>query len=98
MVVPAGIRSQGAPAAAVRSSARSSGSVVMTSSRLANCHSPRGRSAVDKKGMPSPLAFGAYLTEYSDVFRLAGPQPLLRPALGLLGRLRGYRPAQASER
>jgi hypothetical protein len=30
--------------------------------------------------MPSPLAFGAYLTEYSDVFRLGGPQLLLRPA------------------
>jgi mannose-6-phosphate isomerase-like protein (cupin superfamily) len=61
----------------------------------------RASGRVDKKGMPSPLAFGVYLTEYSDVFRLAGPQPLLRPALaavGLLGRLRGYRPAQASER
>jgi quercetin dioxygenase-like cupin family protein len=47
-------------------------------------------------GMPSLLAFGAYLTEYGDVMRLAGaPQPLLRAALGLLGvvgRLRGYRP------
>jgi hypothetical protein len=44
--------------------------------------------------MPSLLAFGAYLSEYSDVFRLAGPQLLLRPALGVLGalgRLRGYR-------
>ena len=49
---------------------------------------------VDRKGMPGPLAFGVYLTEYRDVFRLAGPQPLLRAtfaALGALGRLRGYR-------
>jgi hypothetical protein len=47
--------------------------------------------------MPGPLAFGAYLTEYRDVFRLAGPQPLLVPllsALGALGRLKGYRPAR----
>ena len=35
---------------------------------------------VGRDGMPSPLAFGAYLTEYSDVFRLGGPQLLLRPA------------------
>jgi len=52
---------------------------------------------VGKNGMPSPLAFGAYLTEYGDVMRLAGaPQPIMRGALallGALGRLRGYRPA-----
>jgi len=45
--------------------------------------------------MPSVLAFGAYLTEYDDVFRLGGPQLLLRPALaalGVVGRMRGYRP------
>lgn len=45
--------------------------------------------------MSGPLAFGAYLTEYRDVFRLAGPQPLLTPLLagiGVLGRLKGYRP------
>lgn len=52
---------------------------------------------VGKNGMPGPLAFGAYLTEYSDVIRLAGPpQPVLRSVLALLGvagRLRGYRPA-----
>jgi quercetin dioxygenase-like cupin family protein len=51
-----------------------------------------GLSSLEK---PGPLAFGPYLTEYSDVFRLAGPQPLVRPAvavLGLLGRLRGHRP------
>jgi quercetin dioxygenase-like cupin family protein len=50
---------------------------------------------VGRDGMPSLLAFGAYLTEYSDVFRLGGPQALLRPALavlGAVGRLRGYRP------
>jgi quercetin dioxygenase-like cupin family protein len=49
---------------------------------------------VGRNGMPSPVAFGAYLTEYSDVFRLGGPQVLLRPALavlGAIGRLRGYR-------
>ena len=49
---------------------------------------------VGRNGMPTPVAFGAYLTEYSDVFRLGGPQVLLRPALavlGMIGRLRGYR-------
>jgi hypothetical protein len=43
--------------------------------------------------MPGPLAFGVLLTEYRDVFRLAGPDVVLRPALGLLGalgRMRGY--------
>jgi quercetin dioxygenase-like cupin family protein len=43
---------------------------------------------------PGPLAFGVYLTEYSDVIRLAGPQAVIRPllaALGAVGRLRGYR-------
>lgn len=51
---------------------------------------------VGKDGMPGPLAFGAYLTEYRDVFRLAGPQPIIGAALGALGvvgRLRGYRPS-----
>jgi mannose-6-phosphate isomerase-like protein (cupin superfamily) len=50
---------------------------------------------VGRGGMPGPLAFGALLTEYRDVFRLAvGPEPLVRPllaALGVLGRARGYR-------
>jgi quercetin dioxygenase-like cupin family protein len=49
---------------------------------------------VGRNGMPGVLAFGAYLTEYRDVFRLAGPQPVLTPllgALGVLGRLKGYR-------
>jgi quercetin dioxygenase-like cupin family protein len=53
---------------------------------------------VGANGMPGPLAFGAYLTEYRDVFRLAGPQPLLTPllhGLGALGRLKGYRPTRA---
>jgi len=48
---------------------------------------------VGRDGMPGPLAFGTMLTEYRDVFRLAGPDWLLRPALaglGLLGRARGY--------
>ena len=50
---------------------------------------------VGRNGMPSPLAFGVMLTEYRDVFRLAGPDWLLRPALGglaLAGRARGYSP------
>jgi mannose-6-phosphate isomerase-like protein (cupin superfamily) len=50
-----------------------------------------GRTGTD--GMPGPLAFGVLLAEYRDVFRLAGPDWLLRPALaalGLLGRARGY--------
>jgi quercetin dioxygenase-like cupin family protein len=53
---------------------------------------------VGRNGMPGPLAFAAYLTEYRDVFRLSlGPAtPLARGALALLapiGRLRGYRVA-----
>ena len=50
---------------------------------------------VGKDGMPGPLAFGVYLTEYRDVFRLAvAPDPLVRPllaGLAVAGRLRGYR-------
>jgi mannose-6-phosphate isomerase-like protein (cupin superfamily) len=49
---------------------------------------------VGRNGLPSPLAFGVLVTEYRDVFRLAGPDPLLRPAfaaLAILGRARGYR-------
>jgi quercetin dioxygenase-like cupin family protein len=59
-------------------------------------HDLRESGRVGRNGMPGPLAFGAYLTEYSDVFRLAGPQALVRAtlrALGTLGRLKGYRPA-----
>jgi mannose-6-phosphate isomerase-like protein (cupin superfamily) len=52
-----------------------------------------------RNGMPGPLAFGAYLSEFRDVFRLAvGPEILTRPlisALGVLGRARGYRPTRA---
>jgi quercetin dioxygenase-like cupin family protein len=50
---------------------------------------------VGKNGMPGPLAYGAYLSEFRDVFRLAvGPQLLVRPlvaVLGVLGRAKGYR-------
>ena len=49
-------------------------------------------------GMPGPLAFGVMLTEYRDVFRLAGPDLLTRPVLavlGALGRARGYRAVPA---
>ena len=45
--------------------------------------------------MPGPLAYGVFLTEYRDVFRLAAPDLLTRPVLGILGaigRLRGYKP------
>jgi mannose-6-phosphate isomerase-like protein (cupin superfamily) len=48
---------------------------------------------VGRDGLPGLLAFGVYLTAYRDVFRLAGPQWLLRPAfagLAVIGRLRGY--------
>lgn len=48
---------------------------------------------VGRNGMPGPLAFGVMLSEYRDVFRLAGPDLLLRPAfaaLGAIGRARGY--------
>ncbi len=51
---------------------------------------------VGRNGMPGPLAFGVYLTEYRDVFRLAVARDLVtRPllaGLGLAGRVRGYRP------
>jgi mannose-6-phosphate isomerase-like protein (cupin superfamily) len=49
---------------------------------------------VGSNGMPGPLASGVMLSEYRDVFRLAGPDLLLRPAfavLGAIGRARGYR-------
>ncbi len=48
---------------------------------------------VGGNGMPGPLAFAVLLTEYRDVFRLAGPDWLLRPAFAALapiGRARGY--------
>jgi mannose-6-phosphate isomerase-like protein (cupin superfamily) len=49
---------------------------------------------VGRNGMPGPLAYGVFLTGYRDVFRLAVPDLLTRPVLGILGaigRLRGYR-------
>jgi mannose-6-phosphate isomerase-like protein (cupin superfamily) len=53
---------------------------------------------VGRNGMPGPLAYGAYLSEFRDVFRLAaGPEILTRPLisiLGMVGRVRGYRPTQ----
>ena len=33
-------------------------------------------------GRPSALAFGVCLTEYRDVIRLSGPQPLVWPRSG----------------
>jgi quercetin dioxygenase-like cupin family protein len=51
---------------------------------------------VGKNAMPGPLAFGALLSEFGDVFRLAaGPEVLTRPLISLLGvagRARGYKP------
>jgi mannose-6-phosphate isomerase-like protein (cupin superfamily) len=49
---------------------------------------------VGRNGLPGPLAFAVLLNEYRDVFRLDGPDPVLRGAFALLapiGRLRGYR-------
>jgi mannose-6-phosphate isomerase-like protein (cupin superfamily) len=50
---------------------------------------------VGRNGMPGPLAYGAYLSEFRDVFRLAArPEPLVRAliaGLGVLGRAKGYR-------
>ncbi len=48
---------------------------------------------VRSNGIPGPLAMSVLLTEYRDVFRLGGPDPLLRTAFAMLapvGRLRGY--------
>ncbi|MGH2956936.1 MAG: cupin domain-containing protein [Solirubrobacterales bacterium] len=57
-----------------------------------------GEGRVEPGGRPSPLAFAPLLSEYRDVFRLgAGPEPVTRPLislLGLLGRIRGYRPGR----
>lgn len=51
---------------------------------------------VGKDGMPGPLAFAAYLTEYRDVFRLhaGAATPLVSGALRALaplGRMKGYK-------
>jgi quercetin dioxygenase-like cupin family protein len=55
---------------------------------------------VGKNGMPGPLAFAVLLTEYRDVFRLAGPpDPIVRAVLAPLaavGRMRGYSPRSTS--
>jgi quercetin dioxygenase-like cupin family protein len=48
-----------------------------------------------RNGTPQLPAIAVLLTEYRDVFRLAGPDPLIRPALSALavvGRVRGDRP------
>ncbi|HYG95588.1 MAG TPA: cupin domain-containing protein [Solirubrobacterales bacterium] len=45
----------------------------------------------DEGGQPSPLAYGVLLNEYRDVFRLAGPDFLLKPALALLATIGGAR-------
>ena len=52
---------------------------------------------VGSNGMPGPLAFAAYLTEYADVFRLhaGAATPVVTGALRALapiGRMKGYRP------
>ncbi|MDQ2631282.1 MAG: cupin domain-containing protein [Actinomycetota bacterium] len=44
-----------------------------------------------RNGEPGLLAYAGLLTEYRDVFRLAGPDFLLRPALALLARIGGTR-------
>jgi quercetin dioxygenase-like cupin family protein len=73
-----------------------------TAEWFAELHELRASGRVGKNGMPGLLAFGAYLTEYDDVIRLAGrPRPLVRGSLallGALGRLRGYRPGAAGDR
>jgi quercetin dioxygenase-like cupin family protein len=48
---------------------------------------------VGKNGMPSPLAFAVLLREFDDTIRLAGPAPVIKPAIAgmaALGRARGY--------
>jgi quercetin dioxygenase-like cupin family protein len=60
--------------------------------------SPAGRTAqwfetLASAGKTGPLDYGVYLTEYRDVFRLAGPQPVVLGALrvlGAVGRLRNW--------
>jgi mannose-6-phosphate isomerase-like protein (cupin superfamily) len=55
---------------------------------------------VDRTGNPAPLPIAVLLAEYRDVFRIAAPEPLTRPALALLaaiGRARGHR-ARRTER
>ena len=48
---------------------------------------------VGKNGMPSALAFAVLLREFDDTIRLAGPGPLVGPAvagMAAIGRARGY--------
>jgi hypothetical protein len=56
---------------------------------------------VGRNGMPGPLAFGVYLTEYRDVIELAAePRPVVRGVLailGAIGRRRGYDVGTAPE-
>jgi quercetin dioxygenase-like cupin family protein len=69
-----------------------------TAQWFTDLHELRASGRVGRNGMPGPLAFGVYLTEYADVIRLAGPQLPIRGALaglGAIGRLRGYRPREA---
>ena len=69
-----------------------------TAQWFTDLHELRASGRVGRNGMPGPLAFGVYLTEYADVIRLAGPQLPIRAALaglGAIGRLRGYRPREA---
>jgi mannose-6-phosphate isomerase-like protein (cupin superfamily) len=52
--------------------------------------SPAGRTAqwfeaLASAGKPGPLDYGVLLSEYRDVFRLAGPQPLVLGAMSVLG-------------
>jgi mannose-6-phosphate isomerase-like protein (cupin superfamily) len=45
----------------------------------------RALDRLNERGMPGLRALAPYLREYADVFRIAGPQPVIRPALALLG-------------
>jgi len=48
---------------------------------------------VGKNGMPSAVAFAVLLREFDDTIRLAGPAPLVGPAvagMAAIGRARGY--------
>ena len=48
----------------------------------------RAIDALNREGRAGPAAFAALLREYDDVFRLAvKPEPVVRGAVGLLGRL-----------
>ena len=56
---------------------------------------------VGRNGIPGPLAMSVLLTEYRDVFRLAGPDPVLRGLFAMLaplGRARGYKCRYSTKR